>query len=235
MKFVRLAIIFSTMIQAASAASCVLGTLSSYEALGAGGCSIGGTNFGSFAGLSGITGATAIAPGSVTITPGGSLTTPMLTFTVSQTVRLGSLSEVIFTYQASAMSFLLDKISLSGSAETGNGAVTYTQNYCAGGVFGPDGVSGCSGSATGALVTLDGIQNTDQIGLLGPKTLAITSDFVLDGGGTGTAAGGIFVDQFTTTTSAPEPSTYSLVFASVALLGVRRLRSARLRPNLFTR
>jgi hypothetical protein len=74
--------------------------------------------------------------------------------------------------------------------------VTDIQNYCAGGTFGPDGVTGCA-AVTSALVTLDGIQQTDSASFAGVSLLSITDDFTLDGGLGGSASGGSFTDQFT--------------------------------------
>jgi hypothetical protein len=90
--------------------------------------------------------------------------------------------------------------------------VTDIQNYCAGGTFGPDGVTGCA-ALTGALVTLDGIQQTDSASFGAVGSLSITDDFTLDGGLGGSASGGNFTDQFTagSISAVPEPFGFSLM------------------------
>jgi hypothetical protein len=213
-------------LQAASASPiCVNGSLASYEALGAGGCSIGLNTVASFGNVSGTTGATEINPALITIMPTGGTTNPGLTFGVNETATVGALDEAIFTYLLTGAVYSLDVTTLSGSSETGNGAVTEIQNDCVGGMFGPDGVTGCTGSVSGSLVLLDGIQNTDQTSLPGPSLLAITDDLTIDSGGTGSASGAVFMDQFTATTAAPEPAAYVLTFLGLAFVGVRKFHS----------
>jgi hypothetical protein len=218
---------FGVLQQASASSLCTTGTLASYEALGAGGCQIGGDTIGSFAIISGITGATAIDPALVEIKPSGGTDDLVLKFDVTQTANAGSLLEAIFTYAISGPDpFITDMTTLSNSSETGDGDVSETQNYCVGGRFGPDGVDGCTGSTSGTLLTLDGIQNTDQGSFTGATTLGITDDFVLDGGTAGSASGGTFVDRFTATSTVPEPNCIFLLPA-IALVsaGFRKLRS----------
>ncbi len=229
----RLRLFFLTLttfgvLQVASASSlCTTGTLASYEALGAGGCLLGGDTISSFTTISGITGATPIDPTLVEITPSGGTDDPVLEFDVNQTADANALLEAIFTYAISGPDiFTTDMTTLSNSSETVDGAVTDTQNYCVGGQFGPDGVDGCTGSTSGTLLTLDGIQNTDQGSFPGATTLSVTDDFVLDGGTAGSASGGTFVDQFTATSTVPEPSGIFLLPAiTLAFAGFRKLRS----------
>ena len=201
---------------------CINGTLASYELLGSAGCSIGGNTVASFAVVSGITGAVPIDATTVKVMPKGGTLDPALVFEVDQQAGAGALLEAIFTYTIAGEMYGGDMIKLSGSSETGDGAVTDTQNFCAGGNFGPDGVTGCSGSTSGALLTLDGVQNTDQSALPGLKLLSITDDFVLDGGIIGSASGGTFEDHFTVT---PEPASVFLWGTGVLLISLRKLRS----------
>jgi hypothetical protein len=209
---------------------CGVGSLTNYEALGSGGCTVNGDTVFSFAGLSGISGATELNPNLITITPGGGAGSPLLTFSTTQSTVVPTLLESIFTYQISGISFTDVSTVLSSSSETVDGAVTETLNFCAGGTFGPDGVTGCTGSATGGLNAIDGVQNEDDSTLPGTSTLAITNDFVLDPGNGGTAAGGTFTNQFTDATSVPEPSTYLLMAASgLALAGLGKRRSSKRR------
>jgi len=220
---------FGVLELACASSICTTGTLASYEALGAGGCEIGGDTIASFTTISGITGATPINPSLVAITPSGGTTDPVLTFDVSQTANAGSLLEAIFTYVISGPdNFTTDMTTLSNSSETVDGDVSDTQDYCVGGRFGADGVDGCTGSTSGALLTLDGIQNTDQGSFAGATTLSITDDFVLDGGTAGTASGGIFADQFTATSTVPEPNGIFLLSAlGLVFAGFLKLHSLR--------
>jgi hypothetical protein len=199
---------------------CTTGTLASYEALGSGGCTIGAATVDNFGGVPGTAGATAIDPTTVTVTPGGGGNNTTLTFSVNLTAQTPTLLESIFTYQISGPSFISDMLTLSSSSETADGAVTDIQNYCFGGQFGPDGVDGCTGSATGALLGLDGVQNTDQTPIANINLLSITDDFTLDGGTAGSASGGTFADQFAT----PEPGALLLTFSGLAIVVFRKLR-----------
>jgi hypothetical protein len=173
-------------------------------------------------GVLGTTGATEIDPTLVTIDPSAGTAGPSLTFGLTESATAPTLYESIFTYLISGPEFTGETITLSGSMETVDGAVTDVQNNCAGGVFGPDGVTGCTGTA-GSLLTLDGVQNMDQIGFANQRSIAVTDDFTIDGGTAGTASGGIFVDQFTV----PEPGTWLFTATGLALAGFRRFRRKR--------
>jgi hypothetical protein len=193
---------------ARSTAVCSSGTLASYEALGAAGCAIGTDIFSSFANVPGTFDATELDPTKVSITPTGGSNNPELIFSVSSSAAAAQLFETIFTYDLTGSVFLQSAISLSNSSETVDGAVTDIQNLCAGGTFAPDGVDGCTGNPLG-LLTLDGIQNSDNTSLGSVTSVAVTDDFTLDGGTAGTASGGKFTDTFTATSSVvstPEPA-----------------------------
>lgn len=201
-----------------SAAPCTNGTLASYIALGAGGCSIGGNTLFGFDVVSGTAGATAIATSALAIAPFGGDTSFGFTATATQTAGAGTLLESIFTYKISGNSYTGTSIALSGSSESGDGAVTDIQNYCAGGTFGPDGVAGCS-AVTGALVTVEGAQQTDTALFAGVDLLSITDDFTLDGGLAGSATGGSFTDRFTAgaVSTIPEPFEFALTSLGLAI------------------
>lgn len=218
----RLLITISTVMAAAglsSAATCGNGTLASYIALGANGCTIGSNTLFGFQTVSGTAGATTIATSALAITPFGGTTSFGFTAAATQTAGANSLFESIFTYRISGNSYTGSSIALAGSSETGDGAVTDIQNYCAGGTFGPDGVTGCA-ATPGALVTLDGIQQTDLASFAGVSLLSITDDFTLDGGLGGSAAGGSFTDQFTAraVSAIPEPFGFSLTGLGLGLV-----------------
>lgn len=183
---------------------CVAGSLATYESLGASGCTIGTNVVSSFTSLSGITGATELAPDTVSITPFGGAGDPGLEFSVNDSVDAPPLLETIFTYQISGNPYTQSQIVLSNSSETVDGAVTDIQNICEDGNFGPDGVDGCPG-VSDSLLTLDGIINTDSTPLSALSFLSVTDDFTLDPGTSGSASGGVFTDQFTASTTVPEP------------------------------
>jgi hypothetical protein len=205
--------------------SCGVGTLASYEALGSGGCTIGSNLLSSFATVPGTAGATELSPLSVSITPSGGSGNPQLLVSVDTSATANELFETIFTYKISGNSYLQSMITLANSSETVDGAVTDIQNLCEGGSFGPDGVTGCPGTSD-ALVTLDGIQNTDMTALGSPTLLSVTDDFTVDGGTAGTAAGGTFTDQFlaqTAPSTVPEP-TGTLPLGAVVLFAAAMWR-----------
>jgi hypothetical protein len=228
---VLLAITALSLIGIASAAPlCTTGSLASYISLGSGGCTIGADTFASFTIITqGTAGATPIDPSTVTVTESGGTTDPSLTFSTTLTANAGQLLEALFNYTVTGASFTSDTLNLSLGSETVDGAVTDIQNYCFGGNFGPDGVTGCAGT-NGTLLGLDGIQNTDSTTIPGVSTLGITDDFTLDGGpaGTGgTATGGPFADQYTATANAsptPEPGSLLLTALGCSLAALLKLR-----------
>jgi hypothetical protein len=195
-----------------SAAPCGNGSLASYIALGSGGCTIGSNTLFGFQTVSGTAGATPIATSALAIAPFAGSTSFGFTAALTQTAGANARFETIFTYRVSGNSYTGSSLSLAGSSETRDGAVTDIQNYCAGGTFGPDGVTGCA-ALTGALVTLDGIQQTDSASFGAVGSLSITDDFTLDGGLGGSASGSNFTDQFTagSISAVPEPFGFSLM------------------------
>jgi hypothetical protein len=210
-------------IQICSATTCTSGTLTDYLGLGSGGCTIGANTLSNFAILPGQDLATELGSGTVSITPGGGNFSPSLTFSTSQTASSGALLESIFTFDISGPSYTSSALSLSGASETVDGAVTNIENFCTGGSFGPDGVDGCTGTA-GSLLTLDGVQNTDQSPLGPASFLNVTNDFTLDGGTSGSASGGTFTDTFTAT---PEPASLLLALFGSALVAGASIRRSR--------
>lgn len=204
-------IVLSALCSATS--TCTDGTLATYIGLGSGGCTIGANTLYDFETVSGTSGATPIATADVSIAPLGGNFNPGITASVDAQAGANTQLEVIFTYRVSGTSYVGDSITLAGSSETGDGAVTDAQNFCAGGTFGPDGVTGCTGLA-GSLLTLDGVQNGDSTALGPVGLLSVTDDFTLDGGLAGSASGGTITDRFS---SVPEPFTYLLTGLGFAL------------------
>jgi hypothetical protein len=196
---------------------CAAGSLATYVTLGATGCTIGTNTVSSFSVLTGFTGATELSPGTVSITPLGGAANPELQFTVNDSVDALPALETIFTYKISGNPYTQSQIDLSNSSETGEGAVTDLQNICEDGSFGPDGVDGCPGTSD-SLLTLDGVINTDSTPLSALSFLSVTDDFTLDPGPAGSATGGVFTDQFTATTTVPEPKMTILLAALVLTL-----------------
>jgi hypothetical protein len=208
---------------------CFGASLDGYSSLGSGGCTMGTDTFASFTVLSGTLGATEIDPVDVSIQPDAQPGIPALQFNLDAEAAAGTTLEVVFTYTVSGPGLAMNMLTLSDSAETGDGAVSDIQNFCIGGTFGPDGVDGCTGSASGLLFTLDGAQNMDQAALNGAAMIAVTDDITVDGGMSGSASAGRFEDSFTDGASAsttPEPAT--ILLAGFALAGtffaIRRTR-----------
>lgn len=206
------------------APACTDGTLASYIALGADGCTIGTNTLAGFQVVSGTAGATELAPLEVAIHPSGGDFDPELTVGVDTSAAANTLLEVIFSYSISGNPYAANAITLSGSSETGDGAVSYVQNFCADGTF--DAALDCSG-VPGALVTVDGAQNQDSGPVHPASPLVQIDDLVLDGGLAGSASGGTFTDRFS---AVPEPFPFLLTGLGLALgiaIKSRRARSAR--------
>ncbi len=209
-----------------SAATCTSGSLTAYIALGSGGCTIGTDTLSNFTVEPGLNGGTPISTSAITIKPFGGSLDPGISTMVQQSAA-GNILEAIFSYQISGNLYQSETYTLSGSSETGSGAVTGLQNNCAGGLFSPGGVSGCSG-ASGTLLTLDGIQNHDFSTFPLPIFLNITDDITIDGTG-GTASAGTLTDQFT---AVPEPSSFTLIALALFTASGLLFRRSRKPPQI---
>jgi hypothetical protein len=205
------------------AGACTGGSLTSYVALGAGGCTIGGDTLSNFQILPG-SGVTELGGGSVTITPMGGTFTPGLTISITQSASGGNAIETMFTYDISGpVQYTGISSMLGGSSEsTAFDGVTGIVNFCEGGSFGPDGVDGCT-KPNGALVTVDQTQNTDMAAITSVPFLNVTDDFMLDSGG-GIASGGTLTNSLT---AVPEPVSTALAGLGLVLAGALRVRSMR--------
>lgn len=225
-KFVLVAVATVAVSTICAGAPCTTGTLSSYIALGSTGCTIGTNNLFDFQAQSGVTGATAIATSTVSLTPLGGALDPGLISSVGVSASSGSLLETIFTYKISGNSYISSSLTLTGSSETGSGAVTGLENFCAGGIFGPGGTTGCTGVA-GSLVTLDGIQGQDSRSFSSVTLLSVTNDLTFDAGRSGSASGGTLTDRFTAIAAIPEPVTTLLTAVGLMLVVAGRKKFIR--------
>ncbi len=209
------------LVSQSPAATCTAGSLASYIALGSAGCTVGNNTLANFMIVPGSNGATAISPTAIGITPLGGSLDPGISTTVQQSAA-GNIFEAIFSYRISGSRYQSETYTLSGSSETGSGAVTGLQNNCAGGTFDSSGVSGCSG-VSGTLLTLDGVQNRDFGTFALPSFLNITDDLTIDGTG-GTASAGTLTDQFN---AVPEPASGTLSAIALFLASGLLFRSGR--------
>ena len=209
----------------ASAGPCVTGSLADYIALGPDGCTIGANTVANFTILIGISGADPISPADLTISPLADTFHPGLQTSTDTSASAGDLLEAFFRYDIFGSTYVASAITLGGSSESGDGAVSYVQNFCAGGVFALGGLSDCTG-IPGDLVTLDGTQNQDSAALGPVSFLNVTDDLVFDGGLAGSASGGLVSDRFT---AVPEPSTF--LFMGLGLAFTMRLAWRALRLN----
>jgi uncharacterized protein (TIGR03437 family) len=184
--------------QMMSAAPCAPGTLASYIALGAAGCTIGNNTLANFTQGSALGGTVNIPPSNLKIVPAGGNANPGIIVTGNVTAASGQVFSTLINYTISGSTYTTDAVTLSNTTATGNGAVTDIQNYCPNGNFqAPTFVAQCSGAA-GPGSPLLVIGNGDATANFSATTLGITHNLVIDGGLTGTASGAVIVDQFGT-------------------------------------
>lgn len=213
---------------------CASGTLASYIALGTAGCALGSNLLSGLETLSGINGSTPISPSGINITPVMNAGDVGLMFSLASDAAGGSILEALISYKVSDGSYTASAISASGTSTSGNGAVTDIQNLCLGGLFGPDGVSGCSTGRTGSLLLLGDGSTSTSFGAA--ASLSITDDITFDSGGSGngnSASGGVFTDSFASTAaSVPEPRTLILLIAGAFTAALIRFTNGNRRKLL---
>ena len=207
--------------QSALAGMCSPGTLQSYIALGAAGCTAGPDQFSSFQTLTGFS-PNVISPNAVTVTPLISGANVSLAFSTNLSAATNSTTELFFNYLLKG-NVIGSMITLANTSATGDGVATYIQNLCNGGTFGSDGISGCTGTAYQLAVTNN---DTDQAAFAPASAISVTDDFTLDGGQMGSATGGTFTDRFSNSsgpgTATPEPNT--IIVSGVGMVSLIWLR-----------
>ena len=207
---------------AVAAPVCMTDTLASYMSLGSTGCQLGGGTFSGFQVLPPITGADAITPGNITITPIQSGNMLGLNVKVNGTAMAGELKQALLSYMLMAPSITSSMVTLSGTSTSGGAFATYIQNYCAGGTFLPGDVTGCNGSTDDALVILD--SGSEQATFPAVSQISIVHDFTLDASTGGSATGGMVMDRFTVGSAGgevPEPQTYVLMSSAFLAIALR--------------
>jgi len=227
----KIALLFCSMLVASTAfgSSCSSGSLQSYINLGPAGCDLGSISLSNFALATGQNGATEVNPSQVLVTPGGSLSSPTLQFTLSTTVNANNFLESFFRLQASAPMLVGDTLILNSPATSGDGVDTAIEYICPGASFGANSPVGCSNQTS--LLTF---ANASSSQLSDFKSFAPTGffdtfvDLTADGGLTGSATFSSAAIQFT---AVPEPAPVLLPIAGLAMIAVgyrRRIGKSKL-------
>jgi hypothetical protein len=199
----------------ALAAACTTGTVASYEALGATGCSVGSVTFSDIS---------VTTTGSVTLTDFkpftlGNESGLELVYTASSTSSAAP-ADVTWTYDASDAPGTLDDAfaSLTGTV-TGGGHATLGEQLD----------STTTPPTTVASISLTA-PNTSQTVTFAPiSTVFVTKDqddFVA-AGTTGSSETSVLVNAFSQTTAIPEPSTWAMMLLGFAGLGYAGFRTRR--------
>jgi len=192
----------------AEAAPCIAGSLQSYTALGATGCSVGSAQFASFSLLP--VSFTEINPTDVLLTPSGDGFLVGLNASASP----GQTLQSTFSFLGSGANFLTGSVGLIGSSVTIDGGNTAT------GVFTPGGIA--TAFDIGIFSELEA-----SVSLGNATSIAAQLDFVIDGGTSGLAS----LQQGSVTFTAqdaeiPEPASMFLTlsaFIGLALIGRRNI------------
>ncbi len=219
----RITFLLITLAMTASAGPCLVGSLSDYISLGAGGCSLGATPDApvvkGFAITPGLFGATPLDPGFVTITPIDLPSQKGINVAYSTTAVLAAL-ETFFQFQITGPNLVGVAQTLANSAASGDGAVTGLTNLCRDGSYAGV-IFGCSGTDHSlTVVELDGFSLTmDSASFPASSFFDVFFELTLDGGLAGTATGASSSLVFTQT---PEPGAWVLTLCGgLALAGLR--------------
>jgi hypothetical protein len=197
---------------------CVVGTLDSYVALGAGGCSIGSSTFADFSATSMLGGATPILPASVTVIPSS---IPALDFALVVSAGAGDLFDILIHYSVTGGLFGANSLDLSGASAGGDGVVLAIEDACIGGTYaGP--IFGCSGSPVTLIALKTAIDSIPTATATFPVTsfVDVFTEITIDGGLSGMAR----LDGAVRNAFVPEPSTVLLIGSALSALLARRQR-----------
>ena len=184
--------------QLVSAAPCVPGTLASYIALGAGGCTIGTNVLANFTQGSALNGAVNIPLAGLNVFPAGGASNPGIIVTGNITAGSGQVFSALINYTITGSTYTSDTVTLSNTTATGNGAVTDIQNFCLNGDFQAPYVRLWVPGGEGPGSPLVVLGNGSATASLNATSLGITHNLEIDSGITGTASGAVIIDQFGT-------------------------------------
>jgi hypothetical protein len=196
---------------AASAAPCAMGSLQSYTALGAGGCTIGSVQFTSFSLLPPVF--TPINPTSVILTP---TAVPGFLVGLNATAGMGQTLESTFSFTATGSTFISGSVGLLGSSVAPDGANTATGTFMPG------------GTAIAFDIGSDQ-QLTDTASIAKIHSVLVQLDYVVDGGTAGSAS---LSQGSVGLATVPEPSSLLLTFSALAGLAWKGRRQI---PQLIRR
>jgi len=192
------------------------GTLADYLALGPGGGTIGTTTFSSFLLQPLQTGATAIAPADILVTPINLAGSPTLQFGFTQAAAAGGLFEMHISYQVSALALLGASVALGNVTALGDAAVTAVLA-----LTGPSPVPPSLIALETSFISIP----SDATAFASAAALNVDFGVVIDGGLAGSASLGLVTNQFTVpfTASVPDSGTSLLLLASgLCALGIMR-------------
>lgn len=211
----------------AAAMPCASGTLASFISLSMG-CTINDQLFTGFETLAVPSGATAISPNAITVTPITTSMLPGFLVTLNSSATSNQLFGAVLAFNDSPLAggqVISDAhLVQNGGTATLTGAVTGVQTICLGGSIGPTGA--CSGTLAGrnlGTFAVAGLtQSTDDLTFMTPRTsVGVIGNFGIQGGGVGTASVTSFALQLSTS-PVPEPAT--LLLCGCGLLGAGLLR-----------
>ena len=211
---------------------CTTGSLADYASLGVTGCTIGTSTLSNFTILPNI------LPGSFQINPSQINVVPLngVGFVgLYLDLLSASRSQIIFNYQISGNTYTSDTLFIGQYSLSSNGVVYEAQSYCENGVFGPDGMTGCTG-IPGSLSFFASppfpIPPAPGVSLALPSTLSITTTYNLDSGFYDITTGGDFGNILGVPRGpVPEPINFLLTAVGLAIAAAsRRIAKLRARP-----